>query len=248
MRVATVLMLGLVLVSGCGKGSGGSQMTGPTAVQASETGKRVTANLTDPFLFDHNASFNGGRTFRWVTPIPIFVITPEPAVTNVVLEQFVAWEVALGGAGGAPFYSPQEVNPTRVPRRGIFFAEGDLPGNVVGFGDPFVMASESGRSTTARQLRRLAVPAAPRRVEMPEVLSTGEIQSCVIVLDPVLENASDTTIKSVIRHEIGHCLGFIGHVPSGLMKPTCCALNFTPDVVGMMKKLYNLPPGTDVTR
>src|SRR5262245_3495802 len=67
MRVATVLMLGLVLVSGCGKGSGGSQMTGPTAVQASQTGKRVTANLTDPFLFDHNAAFNGGRTFRWVT-------------------------------------------------------------------------------------------------------------------------------------------------------------------------------------
>src|SRR5262249_2307894 len=85
MRVAMVLMLGLVLVSGCGKGSGGgSQMTGPTGVQASETAKRVTANLADPFLYDHNAAFNGGRTFRWVTPIPIFVITPEPAVTNVV--------------------------------------------------------------------------------------------------------------------------------------------------------------------
>jgi hypothetical protein len=32
------------------------------------------------------------------------------------------------------------------------------------------------------------------------------------------------------------------------MKPTCCALNITSDVSGMMRKLYNLEPGTDVTR
>jgi hypothetical protein len=247
-RLAVLLLLGLVLVSGCAKGSGDApHPTGPTAVGAAESGKRVSANLQDSFLFDHNASFNDGRTFRWVTPIPIFVGTPEPAVTRVVLDQFLAWESALGGAGGTPFYAPQPV-PQVIPRRGIFFTEADLPGNVVGFGDPFVVLPESRRSVAAAQLRKLVIPATPRRVEVPEILGTGEIQRCLIVLDPALENASDLTIMAVIRHEIGHCLGFIGHVATGLMKPTCCALNFTPDVVGMMKRLYNLPPGTPVSR
>jgi hypothetical protein len=249
MPTLIVVLLGLLMVSGCAKGSGdAAHTTGPTAVGASEGVKRVSADLRDGFLSDHNASFNDGRTFRWVTPIPIFVITPEPAVTNVVLEQFMAWESALGGAGGSPFYAPQQVSPRRVPRRGIFFTEGDLPGAVVGRGDPTVVFGESRRSAGPRDLRTLVIPAAPRRMEMPEILASGEIQRCLITLDPALQNVSEGTIKAVIRHEVGHCLGFIGHVASGLMKPTCCALNFTSDVVGMMKKLYNLPPGTEVTR
>jgi hypothetical protein len=35
---------------------------------------------------------------------------------------------------------------------------------------------------------------------------------------------------------------------AALLKATCCALDFTADVVGMMKRLYNLPPGTEVSR
>jgi hypothetical protein len=84
-------------------------------------------------------------------------------------------------------------------------------------------------------------------VEVPQITGDSEIQTCALVLDPVLLDGPTLTLKSVIRHEVGHCLGFIGHVASGLMKPVCCALNITSDVQNMMRKLYNNPPGTPVT-
>lgn len=93
----------------------------------------------------------------------------------------------------------------------------------------------------------VSASATTRRLKIPDVLADGRIQRCVVVLDPVLADASDTVIRFVLRHEIGHCLGFVGHVSSGLMRPTCCALNLTLDVAGMMQRLYSLPPGTEVT-
>jgi hypothetical protein len=240
-------------------------MTGSTELQ------RVTGDLRNRFLHEHNAAFFGGRTFRWVTPIPIFTVTGDARVDRLILEQFLAWEAALGGAGGVPFYSPQAV-ARQVPPRGIFFATGDLPGQVVGLGNPFFTPTTSGGGGgggggappgpppaspapgdrgVAFELRRQLPPTPVRRVEVPEVLSSGQIQRCVIVLDPVLDNVSDTALRTFIRHEVGHCLGFIGHVSSGLMRASpCfpCRLNITSDVSNMMRQLYNLPPGTEVTR
>jgi hypothetical protein len=236
-RLVFLYLVGL-LAAGCGGGS--RDPVGPTATPAAQA---VTAALRDRFLFDHNAAFNDGRTFRWVPPIPIFI-----GDDDLLLEQFLAWEGALAGAGGTPFYAPQ--GPARgTPRRGIFFSIDDLPSNVVGFGCPFFGTPDGPCPAISRRLAQVAVRgAATRRVEMPEVLAGGEIQRCIIVIDPALSGFGDTAVRSVIRHEIGHCLGFIGHVSSGLMKPTCCALNITSDVSGMMRKLYNLEPGTDVTR
>ena len=256
------LILMVVLAWGCDRDSGRApSATGPTQV------KRVTANLRNGFLYDHNAAFFGGRTFRWVPPIPIYTVTGDARVDTLILEQFLAWETALAGAGGVPFYDPRGV-VRQVPSRGIFFAVGDLPDPVVGIGDPFTVFNPGGSSGgssggspggspggtpdagdrgVARQLRR-RVPQTPvRRVEAPEILAGGRIQRCVIVLDQALDNVSDNTLKAVIRHEVGHCLGFIGHVSSGLMRPTCCLLNITTDVRDMMRQLYNLPPGTEVT-
>ncbi len=258
-----LIVAGLV-VAGCDSGSisrGASNITGSTElheeVPAGGRAKKKAAAPPGPaglvaavrnrFLFEHNAQFFHDRTFRWVPPIPIHAVTGEPGLDNFLLEQFLAWEVALGPSAGSPFYAPQAVS-RQVPRRGIFFAFGDLPGEVIGAADPFVEVGESrSRSTVARQLPRLTMPEAPRRMEVPEVLANGQIQRCVIVLDPVLADASDNTLRAVIRHEIGHCLGMIGHVSSGLMKPTCCALNITSDVIAMMRLLYSLPPGTPVT-
>ena len=250
MRTAVALALVSLGVAGCGGGPGGAAPTGPTAVRTAETGGRTApAALHDRVLFDHNASFNGGRTFRWVTPIPIFVVTPDPVVTDLALDQFLAWESALGGVGGSPFYTPLGIDARHVPRRGIFFTVGDLPDRTLATGDPSVEFAEArrGASGLARRLPMLAAPAGPGALRVPEITAGGEIQRCLITLDPVLDAASEATVKAVIRHEVGHCLGFIGHVSSGLMKPTCCALNFTPDVVGMMKRLYGQPPGTEVT-
>ena len=204
----------------------------------------------DRFLFEHNAGFNAGRTFRWLPPIPIFVGTGDPEVDNFLLEQFLAWEGALGGAGGTPFYEPREM-PQQVPGRGIFFVISDLPGEVIGLGNPFLdvaQARTEGDSVVARQLRKRALRATVRQLEIPEVLASGEIQRCGIVLDESLARASVGTLTSVVRHEVGHCLGFAGHVGTGLMKPRCCAQNITPDVRNMMRKLYRLEVGTEVTR
>jgi hypothetical protein len=258
-----LVTIGLIVigawVAGCNRGSG-SSTTGPTAVPAAEQsasamGKTVTANLRDAFLYDHNAAMNGGRTFRWVPPIPIYIVTGDAEVDEFLLEQFVAWEGALAGAGGTPFYAPQGMTRS-IPRRGIFLAIGDLPDNVVGYanptGDPI---AETRRTTSSlglklRQLRNIPAGTS-RRLEMPELTASSEVQRCQIILDPALADASAAALKHVIRHEIGHCLGFVGHVAStaSVMHPSaCCPLAISGDVSGMLRRLYNLPPGTDVSR
>jgi hypothetical protein len=244
-RLAVVL-LGIMLLAACGSNS----PTGPKGTSATES-RTVSADLRNRFLFEHNAGFNGGRTFRWIPPIPIAVITSDDATTALLMEQFLAWEGALAGAGGVPFYEPQPVSG-RVPSRGIFFAEGDLPGNVVGLADPFSDLAKLLRGEPV--LRRSAFPAersAIREVRVPETTAEGEIQRCVIVLDPIVNEARIAAVRSVIRHEIGHCLGFLGHVSnrnSVMHASACCPLTITADVRNMMRTLYNNPPGTEVTR
>jgi len=238
--VPLLLVLSL-LAAGCGGGS--KNPTGSTVT----AGRSVTAHLKDAFLFDHNAAFNDSRTFRWVPPIPIYIGSGDVG-GDFLLAQFTAWEAALGGAGGTPFYEPRPAT-RQIPSQGIFFAVADLPDPVIGFGDPFVSAAQSTRAASLGRTLRQGLPqVAARRVEMPEVLASGEIRRCVIILDENLDTVSAGTLALIIRHEIGHCLGFLGHVSSGLMKPTCCGTEITSDVRGMMRKLYTLAPGTDVTR
>jgi predicted Zn-dependent protease len=84
------------------------------------------------------------------------------------------------------------------------------------------------------------------RFQLREVLPSGAIQRCRITLDPDVDSARNN-IAVTIRHEIGHCLGFIGHVASGLMSPRCCQTTITAEVRDMLRQLYSLPPGTEVT-
>jgi len=256
-----VIILGLMVVAGWGCGGKSGEVTGatvPAAGGAAETrtatsGERVTAGLRDRFLYEHNAQFNEGRTFRWVTPIPIHIVTGDPAVDSFFLAQFVAWEAALAGAGGRPLYSVRPVATTNPPR-GIFLALVELPGSTIGYADPFSPLGQSRRGTSSelgeRARRRIALRAAPRRLEVPETLTSGETVRCLMSLDPVIFDSVEVA-ASTIRHEIGHCLGFIGHVsnPRSLMHATsCCPLTITSDVSGMMRRLYRLAPGTPVTR
>lgn len=252
-------LLGLVLVLSWGCEGGTSRLTGPTttdgatATTVSAGAKTVTAHLRDPFLFDHNAHLFGGRTFRWVTPIPIHAVTGDPPVDDFLLQQFLAWEAALGGAGGVPFF---EVLPMaqQLPERGIFFVIADLPEPVVGIGDPVSLLAESRRSGSQiiQGLRQRGVQIAARRVEVPEIQAGGDISRCQIALDPSIETLSTELLARLIRHEVGHCLGFIGHVPRGVMatplNSPATSLAITPDVAGMMQRLYRLPPSTPITR
>lgn len=243
MRRFAVALLGIVWLAGC---SGSDSPTGPKSGSAAQA---VSADLRDRFLLDHNASFNGGVTFRWIPPIPIYVITGDEFTDSLVMEQFLAWEGALAGAGGVPFYEPRQATQV-VPQRGIFLATADLPDPVIGRGDVFSTFSEKPKQSGVRaaQFRRLRLPQATRTVEIPQISADSEILTCALILDPVVLDFPEARIRAVIRHEVGHCLGFLGHVSSGLMKPTCCALNITSDVRNMMRKLYNNPPATVVTR
>jgi hypothetical protein len=237
-----ILVALVVLVSGCGKGSG-DRVTGPTA-EAPAGARRISAKLQNHFLYEHNAAFNAGRTARWVAPIPIYTGTGDPSLDEFLLAQFLPWEAALAGAGGSPFFSPQPM-ARRLPKRGIFFAIQDLPPGVVAAGDPIDPLAEK-RRRVAPALPRVTLGEASRHIQAPEIRANGEIQRCVIILDPDVAGLDDHRFGLVVRHEVGHCLGFIGHVASGLMRPTCCADAITPDVAGMMRTLYNLPPGTEV--
>ena len=161
----------------------------------------------------------------------------------------MAWETALAGAGGRPFYAPQPA--TRFePFRGIFFVIDDFLFDDTGVTHTFDLeeALRHRSASLGRRLGRVAVPLRRHRQEVPAIRSNGEIRQCAIELDTALLDATDAELAYAIRHEVGHCLGFIGHVPSGVMAPLCCSLDITPDVSGMMRKLYTLPPGTEVTR
>jgi hypothetical protein len=235
----------VVLLSGCGAGpdSNKATPTGPTVVSAQQAAKRASADLRNGFLYDHNAVFNGGRTMRWLPPIPILIITNDSSFTEFLLQQFLVWETLLGGVAGAPFYQPESA-PQGVPRRGIFFQVGDLPGDAIGFADPF--SRFSFRSSSGLELPR-AVQHEGERFRQPEVLSSGAIQRCRITLDPDAGSPRND-LAITIRHEIGHCLGFLGHVATGLMSARCCSATITADVRDMMRQLYSLPVGTVVTR
>jgi hypothetical protein len=180
---------------------------------------------------------------RWLAPIPIFVGTDDPAFSDFLLLQFLAWETALGGVAGTPLFQPEAI--TRgVPRRGIFFQVGDLPGDVIGFADPF--SPFALRAPQAARTPRAVQHDGGARFRIPEILGSGAIQRCRITLDPDADSARNN-LAVTIRHEIGHCLGFLGHVGSGLMSPRCCQTAITADVRDMLRQLYSVPPGTEVT-
>jgi hypothetical protein len=145
--------------------------------------------------------------------------------------------------------------PEALPDRGIFFWVTPLPPPVVGFAEPFAPLEQARRqSSLAGDLQRRAVrSAAVRRLQIPEVTTGGELFRCAILLDPNAFSSgllSERELMWLIRHETGHCLGFVGHVPRGVMTAVInglgASMTITPDVRGMMQRLYRLPPGTEV--
>lgn len=244
MNRLTVPALVAALAWGCGGGSSGSTTaTAPPAAEARAGGQTVSANLRDALLHKHNAKFFGNRTFRWIPPVPTFLLLDDPELQDVLFNEALVWE----GIVGQPLLEAQFISPD-IPARGIFLTFAELPGDVIGRGDPFVFAEvRRGSGRLGPRLRQLKLRAT-RRVEAPEILASGEIQRCEMTLDPELLDADDLTIRWTLRHEVGHCLGFIDHVKSGLMRPTCCNLTVTSDLRSVMRKLYRLPPGTSVTR
>jgi hypothetical protein len=251
-RRAGGLGLALAMAWGCGGGGSGSATapTGAATITVTEdapTAKSVTVDLRDRFLSVHNAQFFGGRTFRWVPPIPTLVLTGDPAVDDPVRAQFAAWEAATS----LRLFELRPGSP-QIPPRGIFIGVAELPGTVIGFANLLDAPSSVWLRALQAHFPRSSGPAPRRRVEVPEILGNGQILRCEILLDQEAFGAgSGVSVFAILRHEIGHCIGFLGHVPKGLMVSAINSPNFsltiTSDVSGMLKKLYRLPLRTPVT-
>ena len=182
LRHLGVLALLITLSWGCSRGSESvATPTGPTTVKAAVARRAVSVRLSDAFLFQHNAAFFDGRAFRWVPPIPIFIDTDDAGLDPFVLDQFLAWETALAGAGSRPFYAPQPAT-RREPGRGIFFVIDDFLFDDTGVTHDFDLeeARRHRLASLGRRLGRVAVPLRRHQQEIPEIRSNGEIRRCAI--------------------------------------------------------------------
>jgi hypothetical protein len=77
--------------------------------------------------------------------------------------------------------------------------------------------------------------------------SNGKLAQCIIKLNTAVNSMSCHSIELVLQHEVGHCLGIMGHTnDGGLMDPRCCSSTITTAVRKGLALLYSLPPGTDI--
>ncbi|MBI1893284.1 MAG: hypothetical protein HYS14_04130 [Candidatus Rokubacteria bacterium] len=201
--------------------------------KSSPTGSTATTSVTagqQSIVSRHNAQFFNDKTTRWEVPINIFIV--NPGGRDILRD----WEVQTGGAIRLNFidYNPGE---------GIRFRALDLPGNIVGFSGLFEPPSSAG----------VIVAQTPRihTLRIPQVIS-NRVRNCDVFLDPILWQSGAAVFWHVVKHEVGHCLGFVDHtfetdsVMSSLESVPCCPTKIIPRVADMLRELYTLPIGTEV--
>ena len=77
--------------------------------------------------------------------------------------------------------------------------------------------------------------------------SNGKMARCIIKLNTAINSMGCHSTELVLQHEVGHCLGIMGHTnDGGLMDPVCCSSKITSPVRRGLALLYALKPGTDI--
>lgn len=87
-------------------------------------------------------------------------------------------------------------------------------------------------------------------VALPLMYTDGTIRACRIKINNVAHAARRCgLLKATVIHEVGHCLGFLGHTTDGgLMDATANqATGANSNTRNMISLLYSLPPGTDIS-
>lgn len=75
--------------------------------------------------------------------------------------------------------------------------------------------------------------------------SSGRIRNAEVTLAPTYTSGS---CRDTVAHEVGHGIGYLDHsADGGLMDPDGGSGEITTAVSDMMRLLYSLPPGTDVS-
>jgi hypothetical protein len=207
MRRAAYLLVLLVAV-GCG-GGGGKSSSSPTTP--------TPTGIQDSRLWQFNARFAGGTTFRWRGPVPF-----KKSNSATALLQAHEW----GALIGVDFVEADGPIGGRLME--VEFA--NLPGDVIGEGNPFAL---------------LRQPHPEEGLSLRQI-SRGETVTCRAKIDRAFNAPS--IAPHLFRHEIGHCLGFIGHTTEGSVmdQGRCCPLSFGQTVEHVMRRLYELPIGTAV--
>ena len=77
--------------------------------------------------------------------------------------------------------------------------------------------------------------------------SNGKMARCIIKLNTAINSMGCHSTELVLQHEVGHCLGIMGHTnDGGLMDSRCCSSKITTPVRRGLALLYALKPGTDI--
>lgn len=82
----------------------------------------------------------------------------------------------------------------------------------------------------------------------PAWLNNGVMRSCTITLSSEHWTAGIPQYAAAcIKHEMGHCLGILGHTSDGgIMDASINSTRITPAVRKGLRLLYSLPPGTKI--
>ncbi len=73
----------------------------------------------------------------------------------------------------------------------------------------------------------------------------GVISSVAVTIEPN-QAYCDGGLSATVSHEAGHAIGFLGHDTTGMMHPFRAG-PITSQQANMIRLLYSLPPGTDIT-
>jgi hypothetical protein len=77
----------------------------------------------------------------------------------------------------------------------------------------------------------------------------GTIRGCRIKINFWVREIACGTVLSTVIHEIGHCIGFLGHTADGGLMDKAATGSTWPNATtqNMISLLYSLPPGTDIS-
>ena len=86
-------------------------------------------------------------------------------------------------------------------------------------------------------------------VAYPERWTDGTIRGCRVFIHLLHQRMDCGSLQGTVKHEIGHCIGFFEHTSDGGLMDPIANNAIAPNAAtrNMIRLLYSLPPGTNIT-